>query len=398
MKRILLATDVPFWECLKGNQQRVFKLIAFLAEHYSVTVFFMGYETPETGGIPIYFKTMGSHSRRASIPWRVLNGLPNRLRFTIIEFLNRIGYRRTLKSFYRAELLQAFAHFYESSDFDAVIIEYVWYGFLADAVDRDKSLLLLDFHDLYHQRVESYGRFNRVPDRVITREEELAVFEKFDYLIALQRADFDFLSGLLPGKLLVTMHPHRVFPEVYQQRLATGQTRDKLSLVYFGAFSDASLDSVRWFIRHVWANDLAQLYVLNIYGTVCEALTVTAEGVILKGRVETVEEVYRNADVAVNPARFGSGLKIRNIEAMAFGVPMVTTFIGAQGLEAHKDELFLVANEPDEFRRQLIRLAEPEIRRSMSAKALAFVGEHLTPEACFGGLKLAIDQGVRERG
>lgn len=397
MKRVLLVTDVPFWERLKGNQQRVFKLVAFLAEHYSVTVFFTGYETPETGGVSVSFKTMDSHSRGASIPWRLLNSLPSRLRYMIINFMNRVGYRRTLKSFYRPDLMEEFARFYESSDFDAVIIEYVWYGFLADAVDHEKSLLLLDFHDLYHQRVESYRRFNRIPDRVITREEELAVFEKFDYLIALQRTDFNFLSGLLPGKLLVTMHPHRAFPEMYPRRLASGRTRDKLSLVYFGAFSDASLDSVRWFVRDVWASDLAQLYELNIYGTVCEALTVRERGVVLRGRVATVEEVYRNADVAINPVRFGSGLKTRNIEAMAFGVPLVTTSVGAQGLEEHIDDLFLCANDADEFRKQLLYLADPAKRRSISEKSLAFVGEELTREACFASLKSAIDEGIDGR-
>jgi glycosyltransferase involved in cell wall biosynthesis len=398
MKRVLLATDLPFWERLKGNQHRVFELTAFLAEHYSVTVFFMGHQEPESKGLPISFETVESDSRGTSVPWRILNSLPNRLRLMVIEFLNRVGYRRTLKSFYRQDFQEAFRRCCEKSDFDAVIVVYVWFGYLIEVVDPEKSLRIIDFQDLFHKRVESFGQLNRVPDKVITQEEEFGELEKFDYLLALQRADYDFLSDQFAGKLLLGMLPHQAVPGLYRKRLESVAPGEKLTLVYFGAFGDTSLDAIRWFIREAWTSELADSYDLHIYGTVCDALTATGPGVVLKGRVERVEDAYRNADVAINPARFGSGLKTRNIEAMAFGIPLLTTPVGAQGLEEHVGKLFLCATSAEEFRRDLIRLIDADVRRGLSEKSLAFVGQALTRESCFASLKAVIDEGPRGRG
>ena len=59
-----------------------------------------------------------------------------------------------------------------------------------------------------------------------------------------------------------------------------------------------------------------------------------ADGVLSIGPVETIDVFWPNIDIAINPIRFGSGLKIKNVEALAYGLPLLTTPIGAEGLEA----------------------------------------------------------------
>jgi glycosyltransferase involved in cell wall biosynthesis len=192
------------------------------------------------------------------------------------------------------------------------------------------------------------------------------------------------------------MHPHRPEPDVYPERLRQLRSDEKLNLVYFGSFGDQNVDAINWFVGEVWLTGLADRFVLSVYGSVCDGLTTRVPGVRLCGGIANIENVYSDADIAINPVRFGSGLKIKNIEALAFGVPLVTTSVGAEGLEEGEGTFFLCGDSPDDFKRQLSRLVDTETRRSFSEKALAFVDQNLTPEACFGPIKSAIDEGPRD--
>jgi hypothetical protein len=68
------------------------------------------------------------------------------------------------------------------------------YGYLVDAVNRSRSVVFLDVHDIFHRRVDRYAHIRRVPDKVVTQQEELEAYRKFDYLIAIQRSEYDYLS------------------------------------------------------------------------------------------------------------------------------------------------------------------------------------------------------------
>jgi len=51
----------------------------------------------------------------------------------------------------------------------------------------------------------------------------------------------------------------------------------------------------------------------------------------------------------INPIRFGAGLKIKNVEALAHGLPLVTTTHGSRGIEAGVNNAFLYGDEAGEF-------------------------------------------------
>ncbi len=397
MKRVLIATAVPYWHRQKGNQQRIFELVSFLAAHYSVTVFYMGQEQPPNDNLNVSYITTNPYGVWTDFAWRFLNWMPTRLRTRMVRTLNDLSYRRTMKAFYNARVADEFRRIYAANHYHAVVIEYIWYGFLADAIDKDRSISFLDVHDVFHKRVESFARFGRVPDKVVNENEELGVYRKFDYLIAIQRVEFDYLNGLFPGKALLAMHPQQANPDIYGKRLDALRPGDKLNLVYFGSFGDLNLDAVNWFVERVWSSDLADRFVLNIYGAICDALTIDVPGIFIKGCIEDLRDAYRDADIAINPIRFGSGLKIKNVEALAYGVPVVTTSVGAEGLEEGVDEFLLCADDADGFRAQIFKLADESMRRSISEKALAFVSDKLTHEVCFGAIKQIIDEEPSDR-
>lgn len=90
----------------------------------------------------------------------------------------------------------------------------------------------------------------------------------------------------------------------------------------------------------------------------------------------SLEGHYRNATVAIAPLRFGGGVKLKVVEAMARGVPMVTTSIGAQGLPG-VEECIGVADDAQALARIVVDIVTDRARSSaMAIAAHGYLREH----------------------
>jgi glycosyltransferase involved in cell wall biosynthesis len=99
--------------------------------------------------------------------------------------------------------------------------------------------------------------------------------------------------------------------------------------------------------------------------------------VIVKGFVEDISEVLLEADIFIAPVRFGSGVNVKVLEAMSYGVPVITTPKGAEGIEARDGEHFMVAKNEEEFASAVEYLfMNPEARESMGMKARRYISEN----------------------
>jgi len=101
---------------------------------------------------------------------------------------------------------------------------------------------------------------------------------------------------------------------------------------------------------------------------------ITSDDVVVTGHVPDVRPYFADSAVFVCPLRSGSGIQAKNLEAMAMGVPIVTTSIGLEGIEAIAQKEILVADNPNDFANHVIRLIkEPELRREVSENARKLV-------------------------
>lgn len=81
-----------------------------------------------------------------------------------------------------------------------------------------------------------------------------------------------------------------------------------------------------------------------------------SDNVIVTGRVEDVRDYISRTQVFVSPLLFGSGIKTKNLEAMAMGVPVVTTSIGAESINAVNNKEWLVRDEDSDFANEVVKL------------------------------------------
>lgn len=89
----------------------------------------------------------------------------------------------------------------------------------------------------------------------------------------------------------------------------------------------------------------------------------------------------------INPVQMGAGLKIKSVEAMANGLPLVTTTHSATGLMKAKGKGFLIANEAENFAFALNRLMmDYDHRCQLGRFAHRFIQKHFSQERCFKSL------------
>jgi len=96
--------------------------------------------------------------------------------------------------------------------------------------------------------------------------------------------------------------------------------------------------------------------------------------VVVTGFVNDPIPYYASASVCVVPLRAGGGTRLKILEAMALGRPVVTTSIGCEGLDVTDGEHLLIGNTGEDFARQVLRLLrEPELRHRIIVAARSLV-------------------------
>ncbi len=135
------------------------------------------------------------------------------------------------------------------------------------------------------------------------------------------------------------------------------------ALMFLGNYPhDPNRDAVLWFCEKMWPRvksevPEARFYVVGKDPTPdLQELARSDSSIIVTGTVEDVRPYFERARVFVNPVRIGGGFRGKILEAMSMGLPIVTTSLGAEGVDAEHGLDMLVADDPAEFAAAAARL------------------------------------------
>jgi glycosyltransferase involved in cell wall biosynthesis len=235
-------------------------------------------------------------------------------------------------------------------------------------------------HDVKHERVESLRTQGfEVSPRDFTAAQERAILEAAGSAIAIQWTEAHTFSRFAPRCRVVTVPVTIALPNLTSTREIAQRC------VFVASGSLHNVDGISWFIERCWARVRAAVpeAILDIYGTVCLRLTHVPGGVRLNGVIDDVAQAYAGAAVAVVPLRVGSGLKVKTVEALAYGIAVVCTPVGAQGLEALEPQPFVLADDAEAFAAATIDLLTNESRRRSVAVRARAAAERFSPEHAF---------------
>jgi len=149
---------------------------------------------------------------------------------------------------------------------------------------------------------------------------------------------------------------------------AAGSSSD---LVFLGSMDwSPNVDGMLWFAEQVWPRIVAALpdCRLSIVGRTpprsIAALGERDPRIKVTGTVPDVRPYLWGGKVSIVPLRIGGGTRIKIYEAMAAGLPVISTTVGAEGLPLKHGETILLADRPEDFARECIHLLEDAALRS----------------------------------
>jgi len=157
-----------------------------------------------------------------------------------------------------------------------------------------------------------------------------------------------------------------------------GPCNSKRTILFVGWMAyHANIDAVLWFSRTIWP-EISQNYP-NLQFTIVgrdpapAVRALASDRIHVTGTVDDVRPFYASAVATVVPLRCGSGTRLKILESMAAGVPVVSTPLGAEGIEVKDDVHLLLANDVREIAVAVSRVvssAETRTRLSQAARAL----------------------------
>jgi glycosyltransferase involved in cell wall biosynthesis len=135
------------------------------------------------------------------------------------------------------------------------------------------------------------------------------------------------------------------------------------SLLHIGTMSwEANINGILWFTNEIWPylkkkEPELKFYIVGKNPPECIIrLSKIYKDIIVTGFVEDIEPYYQKCRVFVVPLRFGSGIKVKILNAMARGLPVVTTPVGIEGMNVQDSIDIMVGSTPDEIISKIIIL------------------------------------------
>ncbi|HHW44270.1 MAG TPA: glycosyltransferase [Desulfotomaculum sp.] len=203
------------------------------------------------------------------------------------------------------------------------------------------------------------GREELLVDAYRSLEREMAVFRQADIIIAVTPLEAKLIGRMVPGARTA------VIPVMADPWPAVPSFAARKGLLFVGHFSHRpNVDAVNYLVRHIWPllQKLLPGVDLCIVGDrPPQALEGLAEQRIkTTGYVPALRPYLEGCRLLVASIRYGAGMKTKIVEALAAGLPVVTTGMGAEGMELQHGVNVLIGDDPLSFARATAALYRDE--------------------------------------
>jgi glycosyltransferase involved in cell wall biosynthesis len=183
-------------------------------------------------------------------------------------------------------------------------------------------------------------------------EEEIARINQFDVAICISSDEKYFFSQF-------AARPKFYFvPQYFPNRANRASGNFTYDLLFIGSANPHNQKSIAWFFSHVYPA-LSPDYRILLVGKISDYADDRPN--VTKIRfADDLDEIYRQVKVAICPMLQGTGMKIKVVEALSYGKPVVCTIKGVDGFPQKHDNGCLIADEPEAFAALVSRLLEEE--------------------------------------
>lgn len=248
-------------------------------------------------------------------------------------------------------------------------------------------------HDLHFLRIqreyELDGREEKLEESEKWKKQELYIMRQSNmnyYPSIVEEEAIHEIDSKIPVKA-ITAYVYEKFMNV------TYEPEKREGILFVGGFGHApNLDAVQWFLDKiypdVYKNIKANFYIVGSKAP-DEITHITTEGVIVKGFVseEELKQLYNSCRLVVVPLRYGAGVKGKVVEALYYGIPVVTTSVGAEGIGGIEN-IAIVEDQEQKLVNAICEVYQNDDKLiEMSEKSQRYVREKFSTEAVWDIVK-----------
>jgi glycosyltransferase involved in cell wall biosynthesis len=280
--------------------------------------------------------------------------------------------------------------------YDVAVIEHFWCAPYAETLRPVSRRLILDLHNTESWLARTVAASARWPEAALHRRFgsryerlEREWLPRFDAVLATSEAEAARVR-VLGGRVVV-------YPNTIAFRPVPALPREEAVMFTGNLEYHPNIAAVRWFAREIWPairarRPGAEWHVVGKNPSAVARELRGVDGAVLVGPVvDAIDELAR-AKVAVVPLLSGSGTRLKILEAWCAGTAVVSTRLGAEGLDADAGRDYIAADSPGEFASAVLRLLEnSREREGVGACGRAVFERRYTTERGWGMLD---DSGV----
>jgi sugar transferase (PEP-CTERM/EpsH1 system associated) len=355
--RILIATPSLPYPLIWGFGIRVYQIIQFLAQKHDVTV--VAYAGPEDHDSIVALRDTGATVHAVV---RQQPSIASKRHAQLSSLFSPDSFQR--QSLESAAMQSTIDWLLRENEFDVIQIE----SSQMTGFDYDSSaLMLVDEHNIEYELLYRTFRTERSPIRKLYnwveyrkfRHEEQESWRKSDGCIVTSDREQAILQRYAPQTPSLVV-PNGVDVDFFEP---SAVTPDPDSVVFVGVMHyRPNVDAALFFAREILPLLLQVRPNLKFSivggGPPEELRRLASRNIVVTGRVPDTRPYVASAAVCVVPLRMGSGTRLKVLEGLAMGRPIVSTSVGCEGIATVPGEHLLVADERAAFARSVLRVLD----------------------------------------
>jgi glycosyltransferase involved in cell wall biosynthesis len=267
---------------------------------------------------------------------------------------------------------RAFKKILKNNDYDYILINYASWATLVEHNHLTKrSIKVIDTHDFITAQLQKKNNIGQ------SFKEEIRRISLFDIALAISVEEQYIFSQFCKNRVVLA-------PMMLDKPENIHITKEKsFDLIYVASNNIHNQKAANWFFNEVYPLLPTNIQICVI-GQINEHLSIKAPNIVSVNFAEDLSNYYQKAKVAICPMLTGTGTKIKVVEALSYGLPIVCNTRGIDGLINKTDNGCLVSDDPVEFGNNIMKLLTDESEYKKQAEnALAAFSINYEKEHCY---------------
>jgi glycosyltransferase involved in cell wall biosynthesis len=381
-KNILIVFPHNFFESRSGVHKRVYELVKYLKlRGYEIDLLAAkNFESKWHPDDPFDKKLVDNlffYDYRAKTPIE-------KIRETMRRWFDAVNFSGSqinkLIDFTSNELLKKFNSLLKKKKYSHILISYVYYANLIKdnplAKNSNKMMLIEDFitsqlNDQTKGKIALGDIF----------EEEIRRINLFDSAICLSNDELNLFSSF------ATNPKYFYVPMFLKKNDFVERDKFKYDLFFVGFDNFHNINGINWFLKEVYPKLNGKCKMLIVGKVINKIQKENFPDVEFVEFIESLEEVFQNSKLCISPLFTGSGIKIKIVEAMSYGKPVVCTSRSLIGFPQRTNCGCVVADTSEEFSSAIEKLlSDNEFYKEQRKKSCSMFAEYFDQEKVYKDL------------